>query len=910
MNAWASLVADRPLRVLAGVAALTLLALAGLFDLKTRTLRLWVDPAIERLLPGHDPERQFADRVRLQFAGDAPIFIALGANAEEPVFSVGHLNRVKRIGDRIAELPGVHEVQSLATEPNLRDQDGTLEIQTFLEALEAGHSPADLDADAKTNPLVWGTLVAADGSKSALVLTLKDVSDRDFLLGDYEAKIRAILDEERGDAPAWITGIPVLKAQTSRALVHDLRVALPAIAAVGGAVLLLAFASVRGVLLPLATIGLSLLWLLGTLAATGRPLNLVTALVPPLLLTVGLAYAMHLLADYAEACEAPDRDESARLRATLEEAALPIVIAGLTTAAGLGSLMFSSLAAIREFGALASIGVIYTVFLSLTFLPAALRVWGRFRAGRPAPAAHRFARLGTQLGRFDMQHRRAVVGAGLVFLLVSLGFASQLEVGNVYIENFPETSQVRRDYETVRDSFAGANPLQIVISMEEANDILDPEFLEEVAELQMWLEAQPEVGSTASIADYLHLLNHRLTGRDAPPEDATTARQLLLFSGGERVRRFADSLYQSARLELRATVDDSRSVSALLRRVEDRLAALPRALDAHVTGRSVLVNSTLEKIARGQVQSIAAAFLIIYAILVALFWSFGVGLLALVPNALPVAFYFGMLGALGIPLDSTTSLVASIALGIAVDDTVHYLVRFGAAARRAGDETQGALDTLRALIRPVTLTSLTLCCGFLVLTTSELYNQVLFGALAAATLAVAWGVDVTVTPALTAGAKVVTFWDILRLDIGRDPQRVIPLFEGLSDRQTRVFVLMMDIRELRADEVLMAEGDTGVNDVYAVLEGQLDVFVDRGGTPLKTRVVKQGELVGTLGYYAKRRTETVRAASEARLLRIEERDLAELLRRYPRIAARIFQNLGRAQTKEALAAADRLREAI
>jgi len=908
VDAWASLIANRPLRVLAVVAVLTLFAFAGVYDIETRTLRLWVDPAVERLLPHHDSERQFADQVRLQFAGDAPIFIALGTDGGD-VLSEVHLARVKRIGDRLAELPGVHEVQSLATEPNLRDQDGTLEIRSFSAALEAGTPAAELAGDAETNPLVWGTLIAPDGSKSAIVLTLKDVSDRDFLLRDYEGQIRAIVEAERGNAPFWITGIPLLKAQTSRALVHDLQVALPAIGAVGGAVLLFAFASVRGIFLPLVTIGLSLLWLLATLAVTGRPLNLVTALVPPLLMTVGLAYAMHLLADYAEACEAPDRDESWRLRATLEEATLPIVIAGLTTAAGLGSLMFSSLAAIREFGALASIGVIYTAFLSLTFLPAALRVWGRFRAGRPAPAAQTFANFGTRLGRFDMQHRRPIVIGGVFFLLVSLAYASQLEVGNVYIENFPETAQVRRDYETVRDSFAGANPLQIVISTEEENDILDPEFLQEIAELQVWLEAQPEIGSTASIANYLHLLNHRLTGRDALPDDPAAARQLLLFSGGERVRRFADSLYRSARLELRATVDDSRSVSALLVRIEQRLGDLPRALEAHVTGRSVLVNSTLEKIARGQVQSIAAAFLIIYAILAALFWSFRIGLLALIPNALPVAFYFGMLGALRIPLDSTTSLVASIALGIAVDDTVHYLVRFGAAARRAGDETQGALDTLRALIRPVTLTSLTLCCGFLVLTTSELHNQVLFGALAAATLAAAWLVDVSVTPALTAGAKVVTFWDILRLDIGRDPQRVIPLFEGLSDRQTRVFVLMMDTRSLRAGDVLMAEGDTGVNDVYAVLEGQLDVFVDRGGTPLRTRVVQQGELVGTLGYYAKRRTETVRATTEARLLRIEERDLAELLRRYPRIAARIFQNLGRAQTKEALAAAERLREA-
>ena len=425
--------------------------------------------------------------------------------------------------------------------------------------------------------------------------------------------------------------------------------------------------------------------------------------------------------------------------------------------------------------------------------------------------------------------------------------------------------------------------------------------------LQRWLEAQPEVGNTASIVDYLTQLNRQLRGRDELPESTAVARQLLLFAGGEPVRRYADSLYKTARIEVRATVDASRDVGALLERLQARIDGLPRTLEAEVTGQSVLVNATLEQIARGQVQSIATAFLIIYMILAALFSSFRMGLIALVPNALPVAFYFGILGLLGIPLDSTTSLVACIALGIAVDDTIHYLVRFGAAARRAAHETQGALATLRAIVRPVTLTSLALCLGFLVLTTSELGNQVIFGALAASTLGVAWVVDVTVTPAITAGAKVVTFWDILRLDLGPQPQRAIPLFEGLSARQARVFALMMDIRTISAGDLLMKEGDVGVNDVYAVLEGELKVSVDRQGESVLARTATRGDLLGTFGYYTKRRNATVHAVSDARLLRIEERDLEELLQRHPRIAGRVFKNLGQAQSDVAMSAAESFR---
>ncbi len=909
MDSWVALLIARPIRILAVIALVTAVAFAALVDLETRELRLWIDPSVEGLLPSDDPERAFADRVRRQFAGDAPIFIAVGTEPGERVFSESHLTRVAQMGQRLAEIDGVHEIHSLATAQDLSADDESIDIKTFLASARAGLDADVLVRDAETNPLVWGTLVAPDRSMSSLVVTLKGVGDREFLERRIGEQFQVILDEERGAAPVWVTGLPVIKARTSEAILDDLVFAVPAITAVGGAVLFLAFRSFRGVLLPLVTIVLSLIWTLAALTASGRPLNLVTALVPPLILTVGLAYAMHLLADYAEACENAESGEDERMNEALHGATLPLLVAGLTTTAGLGSLMLSPLPAIREFGALASVGTACTLLLSLTFLPAALCVLGRLRRGRPAPATDRFAQVGTALGRFDVRNRQALVVLAGVFLGVCLIGALQLEVGNVYIENFPEDAPVRVDYEVVRDNFAGANPLQILIAGEEPNEILDPEVLEDIADLQRWLESQPEVGSTASIADPLRLLNQRLIGRDALPDNAAAARQLLLFSGGERVRRFADSAYQTARIELRAKVDDSRSVGALLERIEARLAEMPRALDTRITGRSVLVNTALEQIALGQVQSILGAFLVIYAILATLFWSFRVGFLALVPNAIPVAFYFGTLGILGIPLDATTSLVACIALGIAVDDSVHYLVRFGSAARRTADETQGALTTLRAVIRPVTLTTLTLCGGFLVLTNSELQNQVLFGALAATTLAVAWLVDITITPALTAGAKVVTFWDILRLDLGPNPQKVIPLFEGLSGRQIRVFALMMDIRDLPDGRVLMAEGDTGVNDVYAVLEGELDVFVSRGGERLRARVARRGDLVGTLGYYAKHRTETVRATSDVKLLRIEERDLAELMRRYPRVAARIFQNLGRATTTEALTTADRLREA-
>jgi len=184
-------------------------------------------------------------------------------------------------------------------------------------------------------------------------------------------------------------------------------------------------------------------------------------------------------------------------------------------------------------------------------------------------------------------------------------------------------------------------------------------------------------------------------------------------------------------------------------RIETRLATLPEDIQGTVAGRASVLARAVDALAAGQMQSLAAAALGILAILVLLFGSLRIGLLALVPNALPIVFYFGVLGLTGISLNPTTALVACVVLGIAVDDTVHLMTRCRAEAWRGPHEA--AVQGLRVVWRPVAVTTAVLCAGFLALATTEMRNQAQFGGLAALTLAFAWLLDVTFTPALCAG---------------------------------------------------------------------------------------------------------------------------------------------------------------
>jgi hypothetical protein len=288
-------------------------------------------------------------------------------------------------------------------------------------------------------------------------------------------------------------------------------------------------------------------------------------------------------------------------------------------------------------------------------------------------------------------------------------------------------------------------------------------------------------------------------------------------------------------------------------------------------------------VTRGQLQSVALALGLVCVALCIQFMSLRVGLLASLPTALQTALYFGALGLGGIPLNATTSLVECLVLGLAVDDTIHYLARFGAATRRSGSEPEAASQALAMVLRPVTLTKGILAVGFLLLVTGELRNQVLFGWLAAFTLGCSWLVDVFVTPAFVSRLRITTLWDMLRLDLGDDVRGTIPLFANLTDRQARTFALMANLHTLPAGTKLLREGDPA-GDIYVVIDGELRIWLERNGREVELARVGRGTVIGEGGYFGRRRNANVDTLCESRLLRFDDADQERICRAYPALA--------------------------
>jgi len=884
-----------------------------LVDPRSGEVRLTVDPSLERLLPKDDPDLAFYHSSRKIFGSDDAVVIALRARDSEQILEAESLAAITALTLKLAELEGVSSTVSIATAPAVQITEGVIYFGSIAEQLaEANYSPEALQAVIQ-DPIYRNSLITEDGSVGSVLVSLRDISDSELLNSQLVPQIRAELEALSPRFESWVTGGLVVKHDTAEALFDELTKALPLILLILATLLLLAFRTVRAMALPLITILTGLLWTMALMVLLQIPLNMVTVIIPPVIITLGLAYCMHVISEYYESFRhmAPGSvPASQRLDWVLQHISLPLFITGLTTAAGFMALFVNPLAAVKEFALFATFGVSLTVLLALTFLPATLTVCGRTKSIGMPTGTKAFAGLADFLAHYNLKLRPLILTLGFATLAVALFGATRIQVGSSYVADFPPDSKVRTDYEFINNTLGGANPFSIVIEGYVKDTFVQPEVLQDILLLQNWLEEQPEVADTHSLVDRLLLINQNLNAGDSDslniPNDARTIKQLFLFGGGDELRSFVDTEYHTIKITVRALVEDSASISNLLERVNTRLKRLPPPMVGRATGASVLATHTVEDIAGGQLISFMLALLVIWAILTLLFTSRLVGLMALIPNVIPIAIYFGALGLTGITLNPTTSLIACIVLGIAVDDTIHYLVRFNAEAKTAASEQKATFATLNGIIRPVTFTSLALILGFLVMTDSQLQNQVEFGALAAGTLAMAWITDLTFTPAMASRLKIVTLWDVLRLDLGHDPQRSIPLLEGLNLRQARRFALMTNIHDHPAGSRIIEKGRAAKN-IYVVIDGTLEVWVTNDkGDRISLNTLRRGAVMGEVGFFNKRRTANVDAMTRARVLKFNTDDLETLRKRHPRIAAIIYRNLNQTQARRLAELTDRI----
>jgi predicted RND superfamily exporter protein len=777
---WGAHVARRAWWWIAGCSALTA-ALGSLLP------GIRFDNSLESFLRSGDPSMERYDVFRAQFGRDERIVIGLAA---PDVFAPELLERLRRLHEDIErEVPYVEDVLSLV---NVRLTRG-LEDELVVESLRdhwtrKPEELARLREFVLATPLYRNLLVSEDADFTTIVIqpfTYSTKAEAGDPLGGFgdeadagaasegpayltEAEARelvAALEQvvarhRSSEHPLWMVGGPVMGVRTNQMLGRDIqRFVLASIAAIA-VLLALLFRRISGVVLPLTVVLASLASCLGLLVVLDIPLSLTLGTLPAFLLAVGICDAVHLLVIvYRELAAGRPKPDS--IAFALGHSGLAIVMTSLTTAGGLVSFVFAELQHIHDLGIVAPIGVLLALAYSLTLLPALLAVVpleARARAqGRHGGRAT--DRVLTRLGDFATGHPGWVLaGTGVLLVLGGLGVA-RVRLAHDSLQWFPETDPLRIASERIDAELEGVTTLEFIVDTGRENGLHEPAVLEQLSRAAQWARDRKgaiPVSSSISIVDVVKETNRALHENRAdhyaiPASRALVAQELLLFeqSGSDDVEEVTDSRFQVARLTLRTPWVDAiayppfiEGISARFREILDSDATF------YVTGVAELLGRAFHAMVVTLARSYAVALLVITPLMVFLIGKLGRGLVAMIPNLIPVFLTVGLMGWLDIPMDGATLLVGAIVLGVAVDDTIHFMHKFGRYLEDTGDPRRAVHETLMTTGSALLFTSLVLAAGFGTIALGYMKAVVWFGLLACFATLLAFVADIVLAPAL------------------------------------------------------------------------------------------------------------------------------------------------------------------
>lgn len=746
-----------PRGVLVLLGAATLVSLLGIASLSPPGLRLRIDPSTEPLLPGGDPSRE-AYRQAVRDFGDDELYAVAIVCGE--VFTPRCLDALDRAGAAIARLDGVRSVSSLTDVTSFRwdSQAQWIEIRPFIDDVpEDAATLAALRSRALADPVYRRTLVSDDARTAALNVRFRKMDDAAFLASGLDATIARILAEELpAGVPRHVAGRPHVKVHVYRGILRDLLVLVPIAAVVMAAVLLFFFRSARGVLLPLGTAVVANLWTFGAIGWLGEPLSLLTGLLAPMLLALGSVYGVHVLARYEEEARRAATPAAAAL-ATVIHVRRPALVAGATTIIGFGALLITDVPAVFELGTFAMFGILSATGIALVGIPAALAVMPlpADAAGGSSGVARRLDAGLARLAAAVTRHSGVLGVAWGLAAAVAIAAIPRIVIDTDYLSYFVPEDPIRVDFEAVNRLLAGVVPLYVVVEGGGPGALREPALLEAIGRLQTRLDGLPRVSRTLSLLDPLRQLNRAFAADDPAaeriPDTRSGVAELLFMLPKSDLARFATVDHARANLVVRTGVVGSSSVAALADAIADEIAATPLpGARARVTGNAILLSRSADGIARGQPLSVGVAAIAIAVLVAAAMRSVPLGAIAMIPNAIPVLMFFGVLGLGAAPLSLPTSLIGCMALGVAIDDTVHLLARYRAERGAGASATEALHATVRRVGRPVVITSVMLCLGFLVITGSRFASLQAFGLLSALTMGVCLATDLILLPAVLA----------------------------------------------------------------------------------------------------------------------------------------------------------------
>ena len=776
-----------------------LLTLFGVVALGSQLPSLTIDTSTEGFLHKSDQMRIDYDAFRDQFGRDEKIILAVKTSN---IFNVDFLTKLDALHKELErQLPHIQGVNSLINARNIYGSGGALVVEPMIKVLPGNQKElSELKARATANSLFDNLLYSENHTITVITVDTNTYSleqsavvDNDF---DFDADFGDDFDfvveaetESQSAAKAYLSDAEndeiIVKAQKiiSAFEADDFQIHLTGSAAIAGifkqaltkdsilfislmivmivVVLFALFRRISGVLLPLSCIVLTLVSTLSLMAVFSVPFTMATQIMPTFLLAVVTGASIHLLAIFYKDFSS-SADKKTSLRYAMGHSGLAIVMTSVTTAVGLWSFSFSGVAPVADLGRFASAGVMVGLFFTLVLLPALIALI-RIKHKQQTKCKGESSlmdRCLLAISKIATSKAKVIVVISAVLIVIAVFFAAQLRFSHHPLNWLPDDNFARIATETVDESLKGSLTLEIIIDTQATNGLYNPEVLNTIDRvannINVVATGNMYVGKAISVVDIVKEINMALNNNLAehyvvPNSSALIAQEFVLFgsSGSNDLEALVDSDYSKARLTLKVPWVDSLEAREFIKDAQTYLDKEFEGLaKVTFTGIGTLMTVTFEKAIYSSAFSYLLAFSFITVLMILLVGNLKIGLISMLPNVLPILFIAMIMSIFDMPLDMFTLLIGAIALGLAVDDTVHFMHNFRRYEMQYNDVDKAVELTLMGTGRAITLTSIVLTLGFLVLTFSSMNHMFNFGILMASAILVALLADFFLMPAI------------------------------------------------------------------------------------------------------------------------------------------------------------------
>ena len=688
------------------------------------------------------------------FGSDESLVISYSVK-DGTILSKDQIISLRSLRDDLLELEGVNSVVSILDVSLFQSPPLSLvELASEVYTIDNGKADQSLiSKEFKNSPLYSNNLVSADLKTTALLIPLANDDPRiiidDEVLRLLIEKIRLTMDAYRDEATLYLGGVPMIRNDVIDFIKSDLVVFSLAVILTMTIMLTILFRKIRWVLIPITISVIGALFMTGLISSIGWKVTVISSNFFSLLLVMTLSVIIHLVVRYREISNQNlDQNNSETIRQTLNQMIRPCLYTVITTIAAFASLTASHVQPVIDFGLMMSIGVTVAFVLSFIGFAIFMMLLKQPKSSQESKKSFALEKLALVA---DKKGKSIILSCTVIALISTFGL-SKLSVENSFINYFKKDTEIYQGLNFIDKELGGTIPLEIVFNDLASAYWADASLREDFHGIHNYLEQIPSIGKVLSIDTFMQVLKEANNGK--------TPNGFLLTLGKNNMPDFAKSQV------LKPHISDVTDQIRIVARVKETMNGLERNQlildikkslienfyfdedDFYFTGTFSLYNNLLQSLFSSQIKTIFTVFSIIFVLFVIVFRSISVALIAVIPNTLPSLIILGLMGLMGIPLDIMTITIAAIAIGIGIDNAIHYISRFKTELLVDGDFVSSMYRAHNSIGVSMFYTAATVAIGFVVLILSHFIPSIYFGIFMAIAMLSAVIVNLTLLPKL------------------------------------------------------------------------------------------------------------------------------------------------------------------